>query len=99
MSTSGEVSKNTLEDVLDRNEINIPEYILNSNSDVIDQEIRSIEREIKFLKNELLSLEHSKKDLKERLSDNQGKIKLNKQLPYLVGNVVEVNSFYNTLFL
>lgn len=90
MSASGDVSKNTLEEVLDRNEITIPESILNSSPDVIDQEIRSLEREIKFLKNELLSLEHSKKDLKERLNDNQGKIKLNKQLPYLVGNVVEV---------
>lgn len=28
--------------------------------------------------------------MKARIKDNQDKIKLNKQLPYLVGNVVEV---------
>jgi len=29
---------------------------------------------------------------KEKIRDNQEKIKLNKQLPYLVGNVVEVRT-------
>jgi ATP-dependent 26S proteasome regulatory subunit len=29
--------------------------------------------------------------MKEKIKENQEKIKLNKQLPYLVGNVVEVN--------
>lgn len=28
---------------------------------------------------------------KEKIKENQEKIKLNKQLPYLVGNIVEVN--------
>jgi ATP-dependent 26S proteasome regulatory subunit len=28
--------------------------------------------------------------MKERIKDNKEKIKMNKQLPYLVGNVVEV---------
>ena len=31
-----------------------------------------------------------KKGLKEKIKENQEKIKLNKQLPYLVGNIVEV---------
>lgn len=35
-----------------------------------------------------LSLEHDA--TKEKIKENQEKIKLNKQLPYLVGNVVEV---------
>jgi 26S proteasome regulatory subunit T5 len=38
--------------------------------------------------NQRLSLEQQGN--KEKLKDNLEKIKLNKQLPYLVGNVVEV---------
>lgn len=34
---------------------------------------------------------------KEKVKENQEKIKLNKQLPYLVGNIVEVN-FYGDFF-
>lgn len=30
--------------------------------------------------------------MKEKIKENQEKIKLNKQLPYLVGNIVEVLS-------
>jgi ATP-dependent 26S proteasome regulatory subunit len=32
---------------------------------------------------------------KEKIKENQEKIKLNKQLPYLVGNIVEVRSTYS----
>jgi ATP-dependent 26S proteasome regulatory subunit len=38
-----------------------------------------------------LSLEHEA--TREKIKENQEKIKLNKQLPYLVGNVVEVLNF------
>jgi 26S proteasome regulatory subunit T5 len=38
-----------------------------------------------------LSLEHEA--TREKIKENQEKIKLNKQLPYLVGNVVEVLIF------
>ncbi|RRT62768.1 hypothetical protein GW17_00034707 [Ensete ventricosum] len=41
---------------------------------------------------------------KEKIKENQEKIKLNKQLPYLVGNIVEVSLFlfvllFQTIFL
>lgn len=35
-------------------------------------------------------MQHEKTAMTERVRDNQEKIKLNKQLPYLVSNVVEV---------
>ncbi len=38
-----------------------------------------------------LSLEHE--TTREKIKENQEKIKLNKQLPYLVGNIVEVLFF------
>ncbi|KAL2532716.1 Proteasome endopeptidase complex [Abeliophyllum distichum] len=53
---------------------------------------RLLDNEIRILKEELqrtnLDLDSSKENIKE----NQEKIKLKKQLPYLVGNIVEVNN-------
>lgn len=42
------------------------------------------------MKSENRRLQHEQAAMKARIKDNQDKIKLNKQLPYLVGNVVEV---------
>eukprot|EP00741_Cyanophora_paradoxa_P007720 tig00001187_g7469.t1 len=51
---------------------------------------RLLENEIKVYKNENLRLTHEQKAMKEKIKENNDKIKLNKQLPYLVGNVVEI---------
>ena len=42
------------------------------------------------MKSEQTRLTHEQNSMKEKIKDNQNKIKLNKQLPYLVGNVLEV---------
>jgi ATP-dependent 26S proteasome regulatory subunit len=42
------------------------------------------------MKSENRRLQYEQAAVKERIKDNKEKIKLNKQLPYLVGNVVEV---------
>jgi 26S proteasome regulatory subunit T5 len=56
-----------------------------------------LDNEVKAMKNEAnrLNFEHS--SVKDRIKENNEKIKLNKQLPYLVGNVVEVRAS-KTLF-
>jgi 26S proteasome regulatory subunit T5 len=38
----------------------------------------------------LSRLTHEQNNTQEKIKDNQEKLKLNKQLPYLVANVVEV---------
>lgn len=43
------------------------------------------------MKSEIVRLQHEQAAMKERIKDNKEKIKMNKQLPYLVGNVVEVS--------
>lgn len=43
-----------------------------------------------MLREENNRLNHDKAGLAERIKDNHEKIKLNNQLPYLVGNIVEV---------
>lgn len=45
------------------------------------------------MKSETLRLQHEQSVMKEKIRDNGEKIKQNKVLPYLVGNVVEVRLF------
>ena len=51
---------------------------------------RLLENEIRVLRDDNNRLTHEKAGLAERVKDNHEKIKLNKQLPYLVANVVEL---------
>nr|POE72563.1 isoform 2 of 26s protease regulatory subunit 6a like [Quercus suber] len=51
---------------------------------------RLLDTEIRILKDELQRTNLDLDSYKEKIKENQEKIKLNKQLPYLVGNIVEV---------
>lgn len=51
---------------------------------------RLLENDVRIMKSEILRLQHEAAAMKERLQDNLEKIKLNKQLPYLVSNIVEI---------
>ena len=42
------------------------------------------------MRSEIQRIKHESESNKERIKENQDKIKLNKQLPYLVGNIIEV---------
>lgn len=42
------------------------------------------------MESEVQRLEHEQSTMRQQIKDNKEKIKVNKQLPYLVGNVVEV---------
>lgn len=66
------------------------EEILRMSSDEIITRNRLMENEVRIMKSEILRLQHEASSMKERLQDNLEKIKLNKQLPYLVANIVEI---------
>lgn len=51
---------------------------------------RLLDNEIKVMRNESTRLGHEHAAHKERIKENNEKIKLNKQLPYLVANIVEI---------
>ncbi|CAN1219815.1 26S proteasome regulatory subunit 6A homolog A, partial [Linum perenne] len=51
---------------------------------------RLLDNEIRILKDELQRTNLELESYKEKTKENQEKIKLNKQLPYLVGNIVEI---------
>lgn len=56
----------------------------------INNRTRLLDNDIKVMKSESQRLTHEKTVMLERIKDNQEKINNNKQLPYLVGNVVEL---------
>lgn len=74
----------------DQADIEIDEEILNSSTPDIINRTKLLDNEIKLFRSELLRLQHEKSVMVEKIKDNKEKIKNNKQLPYLVGNVVEL---------
>eukprot|EP00187_Rhodella_violacea_P013567 CAMPEP_0184713416 /NCGR_PEP_ID=MMETSP0314-20130426/3756_1 /TAXON_ID=38298 /ORGANISM="Rhodella maculata, Strain CCMP 736" /LENGTH=429 /DNA_ID=CAMNT_0027176055 /DNA_START=52 /DNA_END=1341 /DNA_ORIENTATION=+ len=73
----------------------LPPEILAASTSELQQRVRLLETEIKVLKSESMRLSHEKDHMTERIHDNKDKIRMNKQLPYLVGNVVEVLDVQN----
>ncbi|CEP02715.1 AAA+ ATPase domain-containing protein [Plasmodiophora brassicae] len=51
---------------------------------------RMLDTNIRVMSSEVTRLTHEKKTMDAKIADNHEKIKLNKQLPYLVANIVEV---------
>lgn len=58
-------------------------------SDIVNRR-KLLDNDIKVMKSEFQRLTHEKNAMTERIKDNQDKIDNNRQLPYLVGNVVEL---------
>lgn len=59
-------------------------------SNELRQQRISIENEIRIMESNIRNLEYQRKIQEEKVKDNVEKVKLNKTLPYLVSNVVEV---------
>ncbi|KAG5439117.1 hypothetical protein PCANB_001416 [Pneumocystis canis] len=70
---------------IDDNTIDIE--ILNASTEELINKTKLIENDIKEKYQRLI---HEQKAMEEKIKDNEEKIKNNKQLPYLVGNVIEV---------
>ena len=68
----------------------VDEEILRMTADEISRRTRLLENEIRVLKDESTRLSLDLSSTKEKVKDNKEKIKFNKQLPYLVGNNVEI---------
>ena len=54
------------------------------------QRIHLLNNDIRIMKSDVQRINHESRGQRERIRDNQEKVKLNKQLPYLVANVVEI---------
>ncbi|KAK4495695.1 hypothetical protein PRZ48_012963 [Zasmidium cellare] len=64
--------------------------VLNSSTRDIIARRRLIENDTRIMKSEFQRLTHEKQSMIEKIKDNVDKIDNNRQLPYLVGNVVEI---------
>ncbi|KAI0243695.1 26S proteasome regulatory subunit 6A [Massospora cicadina] len=66
------------------------EEILRLANSEISNRTRLLENDIKVMRSEYSRLQHEQNAMNEKIKDNKDKIEMNKQLPYLVGNVVEI---------
>lgn len=85
MATLEELDAQTLpgDDELDQEILNLSTQELQTRAKLLDNEIR-------IFRSELQRLSHENNVMLEKIKDNNEKIKNNRQLPYLVANVVEV---------
>ncbi|XP_074617574.1 26S proteasome regulatory subunit 6A-B [Acropora palmata] len=66
------------------------EEILRMQTDEIVSRARLLDNEIKIMKSEIMRINHEQQAMKEKIKENAEKIKVNKTLPYLVSNVIEL---------
>ncbi|XP_043706087.1 26S proteasome regulatory subunit 6A homolog [Telopea speciosissima] len=66
------------------------DQLASMSTDDIVRASRLLDNEIRILKEELQRTNLELDSFKDKIKENQEKIKLNKQLPYLVGNIVEI---------
>ena len=64
--------------------------ILRSSADDLMTRTRLLENDIKIMRSEFQRLSHEQSTMNDKIKDNEEKIQNNRQLPYLVGNVVEI---------
>ncbi|TQS32011.1 hypothetical protein Golomagni_07688 [Golovinomyces magnicellulatus] len=68
----------------------LDDEILSLSTQDIETRKRLLENDSRIMKSELSRLSHEKAAMGEKIKDNEDKIANNRQLPYLVGNVVEL---------
>merc|ERR1711868_285909 len=59
-------------------------------TDEVVSRTRLLDNEIKIMKSEIMRISHELQARKEKIKENAEKIKVNKTLPYLVSNVIEL---------
>jgi 26S proteasome regulatory subunit T5 len=66
------------------------EEVLRMPTDDVQNRTRLMDNEIKIMKSEVMRITHELQAQNEKIKDNTEKIKVNKTLPYLVSNVIEL---------
>ncbi|KAK7477833.1 hypothetical protein BaRGS_00030911 [Batillaria attramentaria] len=82
----------TLEDraIWEDGEESLGEEVLRMSNEEIVSRTRLLDNEIKIMKSEIMRISHELQTQKEKIKENTEKIKVNKTLPYLVSNVIEL---------
>lgn len=87
---STSTSPEKVEDVKMDAEPELDPEILKSSPEEIMTRTRLLDNEIKIMRSENMTLQHEAAMMRDKIKDNTDKIKNNKQLPFLVSNVVEI---------
>ncbi|KAI9757937.1 MAG: Cyclin- protein fam58a [Chaenotheca gracillima] len=74
----------------DEEESLVDEEVLRSSTQDINVRRRLLDNDLRIMKSEHNRLAHEKAAMEEKIKENLEKIENNRQLPYLVGNVVEL---------
>ncbi|OXU26539.1 26S proteasome regulatory subunit 6A-B [Nasonia vitripennis] len=82
----------TLEDksIWEDGEETLREEVLRMSTDEIVSRTRLLDNEIKIMKSEVMRISHELQAQNDKIKENTEKIKVNKTLPYLVSNVIEL---------
>lgn len=59
-------------------------------TDEITARARLLDNEIRIMKADIMRIQHEMQTQKDKIKENTEKIKVNKTLPYLVSNVIEI---------
>lgn len=68
----------------------LPDHILSLSNEELKQHIRAIDNEVRIMRSEINRIKHETANHAQHIKENKEKIKVNKSLPYLVANVIEV---------
>lgn len=71
-------------------DLTIGEEVLRMSNDELISRIRLLDNEVKIMKSELMRVSHELQAQGDKIKENTEKIKVNKTLPYLVSNVIEL---------
>ncbi|ANB12630.1 proteasome regulatory particle base subunit RPT5 [Sugiyamaella lignohabitans] len=71
-------------------EDDLDDEILKASTQEIINRRKLLENDIRVMRSEFQRLTHEKNAMTDKIKDNQEKIENNRQLPYLVGNIVEL---------
>jgi len=80
----------SLEAELEQGEETLAEEILIMSTNDIQARSRLLDNEVRIMRSELGRIQHELQAQQDKIKENEQKIKMNKTLPYLVSNVVEI---------
>lgn len=80
----------TLMDTLVDEEETLGEEVLRMDTTDIIGRTRLLDSEVKIMRSEIMRISHELQSQKDKIKENVEKIKVNKTLPYLVSNVIEL---------
>jgi len=81
---------NALMETLENDEETLGEEVLRMDTNDIIGRTRLLDSEVKIMRSEIMRISHELQSQKDKIKENVEKIKVNKTLPYLVSNVIEL---------